>query len=374
MKILFLVHSLNIGGIETYLLRFINWLKKKYPCNELHVICKSGKFGPYETDYRNAEVRLHSIKLGYFNIFQYLNFCAFLRRYNFDVICDFSGDFSAIIMICGYAAKVSRRLVFYRNSRNAYVKNFYKDIYQLIQNNIVRIFSTSILSNSKEAFDYYFKDHPIYLDKRFKIIPNGIPVINILTEAEKTKIRQSVCVSDKKIVLHVGSGRWEKNHKYILNIAKIFQENDENVLFCLVGPNVERNYGKMARKISLNNIKFLGSRRDIDELLQVADVFIFPSLSEGQPNALLEAITCNLPFIASNISPIKELLSTTWGDRWLFSPDKIEQGYLLLKEHLNNNFRHNHKFKELVIWCTYKYDENKCFDEFLTALTSPPNS
>lgn len=370
MQFLFLCHSLNIGGIETYILRFANWLRHKHPDHELHVICKSGIFGPYETDFIKADVVLHSMPMGYINPLQYFQFYRFLVCSHFDAVCDFSGDFGAIPLVCASGAKVPRRFVFYRNARNPYVHTKYKRVYQSFLNRIVRIFSTKILSNSQNAFDYYYPSYPVIKDSSFKIIRNGIPTASVLSFNNKTAIRESLGISpNKKMVLHVGSGRWEKNHKFILMIAKIAQDRGDNICFYFAGPDVEQNHGKFTSFLELKNINFLGERRDVQNLMQTADVFLFPSLSEGQPNALLEAITNGLPFIASNIAPIRESLSPAWGDRWLFSPDKLDQGYSLLQEHVKNDFRQDQKFKKLIEWCDTNYNEDKRFGEFLTHLS-----
>jgi glycosyltransferase involved in cell wall biosynthesis len=53
------------------------------------------------------------------------------------------------------------------------------------------------------------------------------------------------------------------------------------------------------------------------------DLFYFPSITEGQPNALIEAILSGVPFIASNIQPIKEIIPEKFQD-YLLEADDIE--------------------------------------------------
>lgn len=369
MKILFLCHSLSIGGIETYILRFANWLKQKHPEHELHLACKSGEFGPYKFDFKETDVVLHSIQMGYFNPLQYFQFYRFLKHNHFDAVCDFGGDFGAFPLICASAAKISRRVVFYRNARNPYSHTTFKRLYQSFLNRLVRIFSTHILSNSQDAFDYYYQNYPFAKDSRFQIIRNGIPAGAPLTSDEKAAIRHDIGIlPDQKMVLHVGSGRWEKNHKLILNVAKICQDKGDNIRFCLVGPDVEKNYGDEVRKLALNNVFFLGLRRDVGNLLQVADLFLFPSFSEGQPNALLEALMAELPVLASDIGTIKECFPSCWREKFLFNPTAPVQAYLLVKIILND-LKKNSDFRELYAWCKNNYNEDKCFGEFLKILT-----
>lgn len=171
------------------------------------------------------------------------------------------------------------------------------------------------------------------------------------------------------MVLHVGSGRWEKNHTLMLKIAKAAQNLSEKVCFCFVGPEVEENFGDISVAMELRNVRFLGERRDVHKLLQAADIFLFPSLTEGQPNALLEAVIHGLPFVASNIAPVRESLSPAWGTRWLFSPDDLEDGCALLQSHIEGDFRKDKEFRKLIEWCKSTYNECKRFTEFLNHLT-----
>jgi glycosyltransferase involved in cell wall biosynthesis len=371
MKFVFLCHSLNIGGLETYILRFSRWLKKNHPCHSIHLVCKSGQFGPYEYEFLNASVKLHSIPIGYVSPWQFCKLYRFLKSNHFDALCDFGGDFGAIPVACASLIDLPRRMVFYRNARNAYVSKRYKLLYQSFLNRIARNYSTHILSNSHEAFTYYHQNHHVKNDPRFHVIPNGITAGPQLSLAAKATKRKSLRILPaQKIVLHVGSGRWEKNHINMFRIAKQSQDNNNNIIFYFAGPDVKENYGEMAKSMELRNVRFLGVRHDVFDLLQIADIFLFPSLSEGQPNALIEAIISGLPFVASNIASIREVLPEDWGERWLFSPDEAEQGYILLKEHLRNDFRQSVQFMQLVEWSQSYYNEDKRFGEFLSYLSS----
>jgi glycosyltransferase involved in cell wall biosynthesis len=373
MKYLFLCHSLNVGGIETYILRFARWMLKLHPEHQLHIACKSGQFGSYETEFRKLGIILHSLPMGYLNPIPCFRLYYFLKFNRYDAICDFGGDFGAFPTLVAYACKIPKRLVFYRSARNAYKPALYKRYFQHFLNCLVLLFSTKILSNSQDAIDYYFTDYPVDEDRRFHVVRNGVPVIDHLSLVQKEAFRQELGVRQgQKIVLHVGSGRWEKNHACMLQIAKHVQDNGDDILFCFVGPGVESAHGAKAKQMALKNVNFLGERRDVDHFLQIADVFLFPSLSEGQPNALLEAMTNGVPFIASDIAPVRESLSPEWGDRWLFDPDNPVQGYLLLQEHLNTDFRCDSQFKALVSWCHDVYNEDTCFGIFLNSLSTRP--
>lgn len=365
-QILFVCHSLGVGGIETYLLRFSTWLSKRHPQFEIHIICKSGGFGTYEANFIRAGVKLHGMPIGYLDPPAHLKMFRFLRKNRFQAVCDFGGDFGGLTNLVARVARVPKRLVYYAAAKSAYKPTPFKLLYQRFLNRLVCTFSTHLLSNSQAAFVNFF---PHQLDGRFQVIRNGVPVASSISPEQKEDLRSDLELeSGRKVVMHVGSARWEKNHEGIIRMAELAQKDGLNACFCLVGPGVETAWKSKCEALNLTNIRFLGERRDVDQLLQIADVFLFPSLSEGQPNAFLEALVGGVPFVASDIAPIRETLSSDWGTRWLFSPNSPEQGYRLLTEHLANNPRNDSQFHQLVSWARVTFEQDRCFEQFLKAL------
>ncbi|MBK8027009.1 MAG: glycosyltransferase [Chloroflexi bacterium] len=57
-----------------------------------------------------------------------------------------------------------------------------------------------------------------------------------------------------------------------------------------------------------DKVRFLGAVSDVEQVLQAADLFVFPSHREGMPNALIEAVTCGLPVIASDIDGVRDVV------------------------------------------------------------------
>jgi glycosyltransferase involved in cell wall biosynthesis len=63
------------------------------------------------------------------------------------------------------------------------------------------------------------------------------------------------------------------------------------------------------RELNLErHIRFLGHRDDVPEVLAASDLFVFPSLYEGLPGAVMEAMALGLPIVAADIEPVRELV------------------------------------------------------------------
>jgi glycosyltransferase involved in cell wall biosynthesis len=65
----------------------------------------------------------------------------------------------------------------------------------------------------------------------------------------------------------------------------------------------------MAEALGIDKqVRFLGARAEIPELLNAMDIFVLPSLSEGLPMSVLEAMGCGLPVVATRVGGIPEVV------------------------------------------------------------------
>lgn len=117
-----------------------------------------------------------------------------------------------------------------------------------------------------------------------------------------TEKRRSIKVeSNEKILLSVGELSERKNHKLIIQALSKLGDSKVKYFICGQGA-LKEDLEKLICSYKLEKQVFLlGYRNDISELCQCADLFVFPSLQEGLPVALMEAIACKLPAICSNI-------------------------------------------------------------------------
>lgn len=159
----------------------------------------------------------------------------------------------------------------------------------------------------------------LYGGKPFTFIVNAIRLDTFSYNKEvREKMRQQEGLDGRLVVGHVGNFMTPKNHTFQLDILAELIKLDPSVCMVFVGDGAwrERIENKISDLHLENNIKLVGVRNDIPALLQAMDVFLFPSLYEGLPIAMVEAQCAGLPVLASDcitadvdVTPLVEKMS-----------------------------------------------------------------
>ncbi|HRN51753.1 MAG TPA: glycosyltransferase [Anaerolineales bacterium] len=143
------------------------------------------------------------------------------------------------------------------------------------------------------------------------VIDNGIhpPQQQSLSPQARQQLRASLDVKpEQTLFLTVGRLMVQKGHTYLLDA--IAQLASRNFVFAFVGHGpLEQELRQQAQRLQIDdNLRFVGVRSDVGQLLEAADVFVQPSLWEGMSLALLEAMFAGLPIVATNIEAATDVL------------------------------------------------------------------
>lgn len=142
-------------------------------------------------------------------------------------------------------------------------------------------------------------------------VQNGVNTDFFLPPIEEQKImlrKELGLPLDKCLYLVLGSLCDRKNNSLIIDAMK--KLNPDKVTVVIVGDGPEENMLKEKAR-GLCNVILAGHTKTPIKYLQAADVLVSASLAEGLPNTVLEALSCGLPCILSDIDPHKELIDGT---------------------------------------------------------------
>jgi glycosyltransferase involved in cell wall biosynthesis len=145
--------------------------------------------------------------------------------------------------------------------------------------------------------------------EKVEVILNGIEPLQLSQPAQiiREKIRAELKIPDPGfLVLSVGRVTVQKGHTYLLDAVPSVLEEFPDTVFLIAGDgHLRESLVEMALQLDLgSSVYFLGTRNDIPDLLSATDLFVMPSLWEGMPIALLEAMEMGLPVVVSNLDEI----------------------------------------------------------------------
>lgn len=363
MKICFFLKSLEKGGTEIYLLRFLRYFLKNNNA-EVTIFCKGNLGGSLLTEFEELGINIVITKVGYFNIFGITSIARQVKGK--DAVCDLTGNFSGIPMLISWIFNVQKRISFYRASTNHFKPSLLKNTYNRFINYLVYRFSTDILSNSKAAFNFFF--HSKHTDdSRFKVVPNGFSkgkLNNETNEDTSQELRTKYNIPlDKLIIGHVGRYNEAKNFPFIFQVIKEFSKQEyKNIHFVFCGRGTDSAaFKNELKQLGIDSFcSFLGSQNKILEVYECYDLFFFPSITEGQPNALIEAMVMGLPFVAADIPPIRECIPKEAISQLIMlnsSQNALNKLVAILNE--SNKEKYIHKK-----WAIDYYKPKKRFEQF----------
>lgn len=163
------------------------------------------------------------------------------------------------------------------------------------------------IGNSPSVIDH-LATHARIPRSRLALVQGGIDPAAF--DSPKPLSRQELGLpSGSKIILWVGRLDPVKGLSLLLNAWDRLQEDDRlHLLLVGEGPQREALMAQAKRMALLGRVHFLGARTDVPRLLSSADIFVFPSQTEGLPNALLEAMASRLPIVATDVPGCRDLI------------------------------------------------------------------
>jgi glycosyltransferase involved in cell wall biosynthesis len=144
--------------------------------------------------------------------------------------------------------------------------------------------------------------------ERVRVISNAIEVERFSHVQPDSRLRDELAgAPDSRIVLVPARLVEQKGHRHLLEAAG---DVPSTAVFVLAGEGPEREpLQGYARELGVEDrVRFLGRRKDMPELLAVSDLVVLPSLYEGLPLSVLEAMGARRPVIATDIGGTNEAI------------------------------------------------------------------
>lgn len=147
--------------------------------------------------------------------------------------------------------------------------------------------------------------------QKIRTIGNGIQLDRYKNlKVSRQQKRQELGIDERAVIIGtVTRLREEKGNEYLIKAIPLLVEKKVNFSLLVVGDGPLRNkLEQLASDLGVSDqVKFLGFRNDVPELLSLFDIQVIPSLTEGFPLCLAEAMAAENPVVATSVGGMVEI-------------------------------------------------------------------
>ncbi len=293
-KICQIVRHAQIAGTEKHVFLLTKNISKKY----FDVSVCTFEHGDLVEQLKNQGFKTYTIPYHHI-ITHFLKLIMFLRKQKFDIVHCHSGGYACI------AAKIAgcKRIIYTKHGIGFTLKelkksSFIRKIRNLIVDKCVDIYIA--LTKYDKLMLRKFLHIP---SKKIVVIYNGIPHISFKKTERKRDKHQPIIGTVARLVK-------QKGLEYLIEAIPVIKNEYKNLLVLIVGSGSEEKHLKdLVKGFNLEQtVNFLGYVDNPFEIISSFDIFLLPSLWEGFPYVLLEAMYLKKPIIATNIFGINEVI------------------------------------------------------------------
>ena len=268
------------------------------------------------------------------NLKAYKMFKQLVETEHYDVVHTHTPNASMIVRLaCRNVRKQGTRVFYTAHGfhffKGAPLKNWL--MYYPVEKFCAR-YTDVLITINKE--DYELAQKKIHAKKVCYVPGVGIDLERIRSvQADRNEMRKSMGVPEDCILLtSVGELSKRKNHQVVIKaIAKM---NNSSIHYAIAGEGPLFSYlTELSQKLGIENqVHFLGYRTDIYQIYKASDIALLPSLQEGLPVALMEAMAIGLPVVCSKIRGNVDLIEDGKGG-FVFSCYDVD-GFVRVVKHL----------------------------------------
>ena len=299
-----MVLSLNPGGLENVVLSLAGHTDKE----RFNVsVCCLDEFGDLEEKFRELDINLIFFKRKRRGTDWLLpiKLSRLLRREHIDIVHthNYSPNF--------YGAIASRLYCDLKTITTQHNKRFFEELNKKRQAAFRALYylTDRIVFVSEDAKNLAIKKTKIS-SKKVSVIHNGIDTNKFRPGAKKRTLLNELGIGNEFVIGSISRLSKEKDLATILKAYKLVLEKRENIKLLIVGDGPEKaSLVRDCFDLKVNSsIIFTGYRDDIPDLLNILDLFVMTSITEGISITLLEAMAAKKPVIATEVGGNTEII------------------------------------------------------------------
>lgn len=289
----------GIGGIETFLLNLYTAIDKKKVQFDF---ISTASTVTLEKQLVCMGSTVYKIPEPYHILKYYKSLYKIISENKYSIVHIHKNSAANIIpfIIC---KKIGVKTIIAHSHNTSPIKGGISKILHKINQKLLLKIQTNSFACSKVAAGWLYGKNYI-ITNNVRIIKNGIQTRKFMfNEDKRKKIRNELCINNESFVIgNVGRLMKQKNQSFLIDIFyELLKEKPNSILILCGTGELENELKDKVKNLNIDNkVLFLGLRKDVNDIMQAMDVFVFPSLYEGLPLVAIEAQCAGLPMIVSD--------------------------------------------------------------------------
>lgn len=281
--------SMGAGGAETFMMKLFRVIDEQ----ELHMdFCVAADHEClYDREILERGSKLFHITAKTIDVKQYKSdLSKLLRAEQYDIVLRL-GDTCFSFYDLWIAKKCHVPVLAFRSCNSSFDGSKLQLFIHKALRGILSRFINMKIAPSTEAAEFTFGKR-VVKQNEVHILHNGLILQNFqYSQQAAVDIRKEFHIEDKFVIGHIGRFFHQKNHAFLIDVfAEIVKVRKDAILMLVGSGELQKDIQlKVERDGLTDHVIFTGVRKDIGNILSAMDVFVFPSLFEGMPNAVIEA-------------------------------------------------------------------------------------
>lgn len=312
LKVCHVIHNTDLGGTETMLFKLLQQLSPRHDMAVISLM-RCGEVGkrieglgiPVDALQLAANGRPRPDRLP--------KLYRRLRALQPDVVQTWAYHAD---LVGGLAARLATNAAVIWNIRHATLdpqldsKNVLRSAW--LCGKISRLIPDQILLNAQSAVDVHAAVG--YDATKMRVVPNGFDVDRFrrLPGARQAIRKELQIAAEVPLIGMVGRFHPHKGQDLFVRVARRIAAKRPDAHFLMAGKRCDPRNAELVSWTKLAGVSdrchLVGKRSDVPEILNALDVYLLPSITEGMPNVVGEAMACGVPVVAADVGDAKHLL------------------------------------------------------------------
>ena len=317
MKIVHIITGLGDGGAEHTLFKIC-----KYDIKNKHIVISFKRYGKYFSLLSKLGIKVYCINANFFSIHKFFFLINLLQSLKPDIVQTWLVHADFIGSIAARLAGIKKILWNVRYSNIEINKSKLTTILIIkVLAKLSYIIPEIIVIVSKKAKKIY--ESKGYDKRKLRFIPNGYDSSTLkVSKSQKIDFQKKI-KTKKKIPLIGYVARYDplKDHLNLLNALSLIRLKGKDFFCILVGSNINKNKILIneIKRLKLNNcIRLLGPVNNVSKVMNLLDIHVQSSASEGFPNVVAEAMLHKTPCVVTNVGDSSYIVGKTG---WVVPPN-----------------------------------------------------